>query len=254
MERWRQDIGRTSKRAREEKEMITWSHTKIADYLQCPYKFYVKYIEKGVKQAETDAMRKGNRIHKTLENAVNQPDGIARNMADIEADKLIAIIPVLNKLKDLKATAELELGVRKDWSPCAFWDKNVWGRCKIDIIATDEYDRGIIVDWKTGAIKNIKYQTDAELRLHAIIAHAHFPELKLISGVYYYTQGFQFHPAPPAKPYIFKDMIAGRYQVNELMNRIEYAVANDKCGTRKNNLCPWCEVKKCKHYKPKEAK
>jgi hypothetical protein len=163
------------------------------------------------------------------------------------------IIPILNRLKDLGAAAELELGVKKDWTPCGFWDEDVWGRCKIDILAAKE-DRGLIVDWKTGATKNLKYQTENELKLHAVIAHAHFPELKVISGRYYYTQEFRFYPTPPDKPYIFTNMIAERYRINELMNRVEYAVENEKCNTRKNNLCPWCEVKTCKYCIPKEKK
>lgn len=234
--------------------MITWSHTKISDYLQCPAKFYEKYIKKSTKHTSSEAMEKGNRVHKILELAVNAPDGVAHNVVDIEANRLMPIIPLLNRLKDLGAAAELELGVKRDWTPCSFWDKEAWGRCKIDILAADKQGRGIIVDWKTGATKNLKYQTENELKLHAVIAHAHFPELKVISGRYYYTQGFQFHPAPPDKPYIFTNLIAERYKINELMGRIEYAVENDKCGTRKGPLCPWCEVKTCKHCKPKEPR
>jgi hypothetical protein len=198
-------------------------------------------------------MRKGNEVHKLLELAVNTSDGVARSTPAIESARLMPIIPILNRLKDLGAAAELELGVKKDWTPCGFWDKDVWGRCKIDILAAKE-DRGLIVDWKTGATKNLKYQTENELKLHAVIAHAHFPELKIISGRYYYTQEFLFYPTPPNEPYIFTNMIAERYRINELMNRVEYAVENEKCNTRKNNLCPWCEVKTCKYCIPKEKK
>ena len=233
--------------------MITWSHTKISDYLQCPYKFFEKYIKKSTKTVESEAMRKGNRIHKLLENVINQDYGMARNMSELETSGLMEIIPMLNRMKDLGAAAELELGVKRDWTPCGFWDKEVWGRCKIDVLAADG-DRGIIVDWKTGATKNLKYQTENELKLHAVIAHAHFPELKIISGRYFYTQDFIFYPTPPSKPYIFVGMTAERYRINELMGRIEYAVENEKCNTSKNNLCPWCEVKTCKYCIPKEKK
>lgn len=240
-------------RTKKDKEVITWSHTKISDYLQCPAKFYEKYIKKSTKTGSSEAMEKGNRIHKILENAVNQEDGVARNIGDITSSGLMPVVELINRLKDLGAAAELELGVKKDWTPCSFWDKEVWGRCKIDILAADKQGRGIIVDWKTGATKNLKYQTENELKLHAVIAGAHFPELKIISGRYYYTQGFCFYPTPPDKPYIFTNLIAERCKINELMGRIEYAVENDKCGTRKGPLCPWCEVKTCKHCKPKEV-
>jgi hypothetical protein len=219
--------------------------------LQCPHKFYEKYVKKSVKQRETEAMRKGNTVHKLLENAVNSEE-LAPRIIELETDRLAPIIPVIERLRSLGAAAELELGVKRDWTPCGFWDKDVWGRCKIDILAATPEGKGLIIDWKTGATKNIKYQTDAELRLHATIAATHFPELKVISGAYYYTQGFRFHPKPPEKPYVFDALIAERYKINELMKRIEYAVETNTCGTRKNNLCPWCEVKTCKHYKPKE--
>jgi RecB family exonuclease len=236
--------------------MITWSHTKISDYLQCPHKFYEKHIRKSVKQRETEAMRTGTRVHKLLELAVNgNLQEFAVNggkIIELEIERLAPIIPVIERLRSLGAVAELELGVRRDWTPCSFWDKDVWGRCKIDILAATPENKGLIIDWKTGKTKNIRYQTDAELRLHATIANAHFPELKVISGAYYYTQGFRFHPKPPERPYLFDALIAERYKINELMKRVEYAVENAQCGTRKNNLCPWCEVKTCKHYKPKE--
>jgi hypothetical protein len=235
--------------------MITWSHTKISDYLQCPHKFYEKYIKKSTKQVESEAMRKGNTIHKLMELATNTQDTTeyAERKVGLEEAGLAPAIPLLERLRALGAAAELELGVKRDWTPCSFWDKEVWGRCKIDILAADG-ERGIIVDWKTGATKNLKYQTENELKLHAVIAHAHFPELKIISGRYYYTQGFCFYPTPPDKPYIFTGLVAERYKINELMNRIEYAVENDKCGTRKNPLCPWCEVKTCKYCIPREKR
>lgn len=235
--------------------MITWSHTKISDYLQCPHKFYEKYVKKSTRQVESAAMRKGNQVHKQLELAVNCTDELDRStrVKQLETDGLAPIIPVVERLRALGAAAELELGVKKDWTPCGFWDEDVWGRCKIDILAAKE-DRGLIVDWKTGSTKNLRYQTENELKLHAVIAHAHFPELKIIGGRYYYTQEFRFYPTPPDKSYIFTNLIAERYRINELMGRIEYAVENEKCGTRKNNLCPWCEVKTCKYCIPKEKK
>lgn len=234
--------------------MITWSHTRIADYLQCPYKFYEKHVKRSTKQVETEAMRRGNQVHKLLENAVNagSDDELSKRKIELETERLAAITPIVDRLRALGAAAELELGVRRDWTPCGFYDKDVWGRGKIDILAADKHGRGIILDWKTGKTKNIKYQTVNELKLHAVLAHAHFPELKAISARYYYTQGNVFHPDKAEKPYIFTGMVAERYKINELMGRIELAVATEKCHTRKNGLCPWCDVKHCKYCVPKE--
>lgn len=236
--------------------MIQWSHSKIADYLQCPHKFYQKYVAKTTDRGETPAMRKGNHQHSLMELAINAstPDELATRKTKLEIESLSRVIPIIEKLRALGAAAELELGVTRDWKPCGFWDKEAWGRCKIDALAASPDGKGLIIDWKTGATKNIKYQTDAELRLHATIANAHFPELKVISAVYYYTQGFQFHPAPPEKPYVIYEFAAERHRVNELMSRIDYAVDNDLCKMRKNNLCPWCEVKKCPNCKPREPR
>jgi RecB family exonuclease len=236
--------------------VITWSHTKISDYLQCPHKFYEKYIKKSTKQVESAAMRKGNQLHKLFELAVNasDPQEWTERRRGLVESELAPIAAVIDRMKDLGAAAELELGVKRDWTPCGFWDKEVWGRCKIDVLAADKHGRGLIVDWKTGKTKNIRYQTDNELKLHAVIAHAHFPDLQAISARYYYTEGFVFHPDAKEKPYIFTNLVAERYRINELMGRIEYAVENGKCGTRKNNLCPWCEVKSCKYCIPKEVK
>jgi hypothetical protein len=234
--------------------MITWSHTRLSDYLQCPSKFYHKHILRTTKHVESAAMRRGNEVHKALELAVNADSegALEERKKELTVSGLEPIMPIVDRLRALGAAAELELGVRRDWTPCGFFDKDVWGRCKIDILAADKHGRGIILDWKTGATKNLKYQTDAELKLHAVIAHAHFPELKVISARYYYTQGNQFHPAKDEQPYIFTNMVAERYKINELMGRIELAVSKESCHTRKNNLCPWCEVKSCKYCIPKE--
>lgn len=226
--------------------MITWSHTRLADWIQCPYKFHEKHIAKTAKVRETEAMRKGNKLHRELELASRAKEQVA-----LSSD-LAAVAAAVEKLRKLGGYAELAIGVKRDWSPCEFFDKEVWGRCKVDrLILNSDRPVALIVDWKTGKPKNKKYQGDAELKLHSLIVQAHYPHLKAISGFYVYTQDGSIWPE--GKPHVFNMFNYERHQLDELMGRIEYAVANGKCGTRKNSLCPWCEVTHCKHYKPKET-
>lgn len=227
--------------------MITWSHTKLSTFLQCPYKFREVYITKTVKSVQTEAMREGNEKHKSLEDAVNQGDGLPDDLAHLAG--------TVHSIRERGGIGEEQLGVRRDWSPCSFFAKDVWGRCKVDV-QMSRGNSGVIIDWKTGQLKNQKYSTADELKLHALIFNAHRPELKVIRGAYCWTRDGSFTPKNDdgtSKFYDLSNFAEERNRVEELMGRIEMRVKTDNFSTRKNNLCPWCEVKHCKYYKPKDA-
>ncbi len=240
--------------------MVKWSYTSLSTFELCPFKYREKYITKTVPPADSEAMRNGREIHETLEVAIKGPAAVATIGHRVASIGVGNLPPIVARLRGAGARAELALGVKADWTPCDFFDPDVAGRGKLDVALIDG-DTAFILDWKTGKVTNKKYQTDAEIALHAVLLKAHYPELTRITGTYCYTRDGSFtggkpdgRPDPgPRELADLSNTAAVRWRIGSTVAAIEMALAKDKFTTRKNNLCPWCEVTTCKHYKPRET-
>lgn len=225
---------------------MKWSYTKLSTYLQCPFKYHAKYVAKSVKVEETQAMRDGKKVHAILETAIT-----AKGAVSVEAHELIdqtRVVPHILKAKSWNAMAEVKLGVYPDWSPCEFGDPDAYGIGIVDVLMlNDNFSSGIILDWKTGKLANKKYQTNDEVKLHALLVKAHYPDIRAIVAAYCFTRDGSITPHTR-----IADFRNERKRVDELCQRIDFATSQNRFHTRKGPLCPWCEVKQCKHCKPKD--
>ncbi len=240
--------------------MVRWSYTSLSTFELCPFKYLEKYVTKTVPPADSEALRQGRAIHSLLERCLKNDDVPDAVRAEVGAIGTGNLWPTVERLRDQGARAELALGVRQDWTPCDFFDPNVAGRGKLDVTIING-DKAFILDWKTGKVTNKKYQSDAEIALHAVLLKAHHPELTRITGTYCYTRDGSFtggkpEGRPDVAPRELADLsntAAVKWRIGNTIAAIEIAMARDKFTTRKNNLCPWCEVTTCKHYKPRET-
>ena len=153
---------------------ITWSYSNLNLYQQCPKKYYHLRIAKDIKEAPSEAIAFGNKIHKIAQEYVE-------NDKPIPAEYVDSIQPSLDKLKNMpgQKLCENKLGLTVDLKPCGFFDKNVWWRGIADIIILQD-DKAFTVDYKTG--KKSQYADLKQLEILSLALFKHYPHIKKVKA------------------------------------------------------------------------
>lgn len=128
---------------------MIYSYSGIADYQLCPRLFKRKYIDRAYPFIETEATRRGNRLHKKMEDYFLKGGGLPYEFKNNEDKTNHALVALL---RDQGARPEVKLGMTRDGRGCGFFDKkNVWLRGKIDLyLAIPSRHVAIMGDWKSG--------------------------------------------------------------------------------------------------------
>jgi hypothetical protein len=129
------------------------SYSAIKTWNVCPRQYYHKYVIKSVKYEPSPALQKGQRVHEALEAAVK-----GDNQA-LAREKLWTPDGLLDLLQRGQAQAEVKLAMRRDGTPCDFWDKTAWLRGAIDVELTTRR-ASLLLDWKTGKVYPDALQAD----------------------------------------------------------------------------------------------
>ena len=153
---------------------ITWSYSNLNLYQQCPKKYYHLRIAKDIKEAPSEAIAFGNKIHKIAQEYIESDKPIPAEYVD-------AMQPSLDKLKNMSGQklCENKLGLTIDLKPCGFFDKNVWWRGIADIIILQD-DKAFTVDYKTG--KKSQYADLKQLEILSLALFKHYPHIKKVKA------------------------------------------------------------------------
>lgn len=204
-----------------------YSYTFLSTYEICPKQAHHRYVLKDIPFQETTAMKWGSEVHSAMEKRVRDKAPLPKEMAKYE---LYAAA-----LEPLKPECEIKLGIKRDGSPVAFFDEDVWLRGKADVAARNG-TTAVLFDYKTGR----KREDPTELEIQAVMLHAVWPEITKITGHYVWLQ----------------DGVVGRaHDVSNVGETLE--VLQDKADeieqmnrvgiwpTKQGPLCGWCPVKSC---------
>ena len=213
----------------------TWSYSSIDLFKQCPQKYFRLRVLKDIKEPESDAMRYGTAVHKAAEDFIKSDVPIPEKYAFLRK-------PV-ESLKARPGThlCEHKMGLKRDLSPCGFFDKEVWWRGIADLITLQE-DRAFVVDYKTG--KSSKYADTKQLELMALAIYKHFPQVKKVKA------GLLF---VIANDFVKAEFTADKQGVHWMRwlddtARLEKAIELGVWNPRPNFSCKgWCPVKDCVH-------
>lgn len=137
------------------------SYSALADYQLCPRLFERKHLLKLYPFEETAATRRGNRLHKAMEDYI---EGKGEFPTEFEGDRRL-----VDLLKNSGARAEVKIGITRDGRGCNFFDNdNVWLRGKIDI-HKPIIERNVVLmgDWKTG---NPRYTDEFQAVVYSALA------------------------------------------------------------------------------------
>ena len=208
---------------------LTHSYSAIKQFENCPRQYNEVRILRKFKSSETDATRYGTEVHKVLELHVLEGAPIPEKFKQFE--------PYAQIVKRMSGTilCEQKMGIRADFSPCDFFDPEVWFRGVPDVLVVNG-ETVRVGDWKTG--KSSRYADTAQLELMAGMVFAHYPDVQRVKGALIFL--------------VANDVVKADYtrdQFAEIMSKwagkasqIEAAVESGVWNPRKGPLCKFCPV------------
>jgi len=218
--------------------MTAWSYSSIKTFEQCPKKYFHLKVAKDVKDDPGEAADYGTAVHLAAEEFIKEGKPIP--------DKFAYMRPIVDRLAALPGEkhAELKLGMKRNFSPCGFFDKDVWWRGIADLLVIDRH-RAWCVDYKTG--KSARYADTKQLDLLAGAVFSHFPEvMKIKSSLLFVVSGDLI-----AKKHVITERSEYLSVFDEQLDRLDAAMENGVWNAKTSPLCGWCPVTTCEHWKPR---
>jgi CRISPR/Cas system-associated exonuclease Cas4 (RecB family) len=209
------------------------------DYTNCPRKAWHTYIARDVERGENAMLLWGNKVHKALELYLNDGEMLPDSMRHYEH--------LYNFPAGYDVEAEKMLAIRENGLACDFFDPDAYVRGKLDVVLLNPLRAGlaIIIDHKTGK----KREDPGELKVHAVLLQAHYPDLENIKGWYNWLQS-----AEMGRVHDLSDTEATLNELRRTRERITsaYQLGEQAFPPRQNPLCRWCPVRSCK-FNPQHA-
>jgi uncharacterized protein Usg len=207
------------------------SHSGLELFELCPRKFEGQYITRSYPYKEDEKAMWGKDCHKALEKNTLYGQPLGERFKDQQW-----IVDKFSKLPGTKQ-AETRFGIRKDLSPCDFFDKDVYYRGQGDYIANNGR-KVFCADYKSGKKKT----GGLDLERMALLIFSHFPDCEEVLTAFIWLQTKDFTPATYTRaqvPEIWERLL-------ESATTVEWAQTNNRFPARENFLCrSYCPVVEC---------
>lgn len=217
---------------------FAWSYSPLTTYELCPKKYFHLYVaEKGtperVKDEDSSFSADGKFIHDALKKRVIDGVALPLQLRPYEA--------VAKRFADAKGEkhGEMKLALNRDFEPRDYFAPDVYVRVIIDL-AIVQGDTAIVVDWKTGKVKD----DPTQMALCAAVLSRWMPEVKTFKTLFVWLQSNNLTP----KNYTPDDFPAVWNNLLPRATKIEEARKTTNFPAKPNGLCGWCPVKQCPHY------
>ncbi len=204
-----------------------YSYTFLSTYEICPSQAFHRYVLKSIPFQETTQMKWGSEVHSALEKRVRDKAPLPVQMAKYEI--------YAATLEPLKPEVEMKLGIKRDGTPCAFFDDDVWLRGKADIAAKSG-QAALLMDYKTGRKREDPY----ELELQGLMLQAAWPEVERITGHYVWLQD-----GVVGRAHDVSNVSETLECIQEKADEIEHCHKTGEWRTKSGPLCGWCPVTSC---------
>jgi len=154
---------------------LAHSYSSIKDFQGCGRRYHTVRILRKYKQSDTTATLYGTAVHKAFEDYLMHQTPLPESFKQFER----FVVPLTKFSGDIQC--EAKLGVRQDFTPCAFFGQDVWFRGVPDFMALD-HAKGIarVADFKTG--KSSRFADTSQLELMAAMIMAHHPSINKVKG------------------------------------------------------------------------
>jgi hypothetical protein len=154
---------------------LAHSYSSVKDYEGCARRYHEVRILKKFKSKDTEATLYGTAVHKAFEDYIKDGTPLPANIAHYKP----FVEPLAAHPGDIRC--EERMAIRVDFSPCGFFDKDVWFRGIPDYLAISKSGKTALVgDYKTG--KSSRYADTAQLELMAAMVMLHHPTVQKVKG------------------------------------------------------------------------
>jgi RecB family exonuclease len=216
---------------------LAHSYSSIKDFEGCPRRYHAVRILKQFKSKDTEATLYGTAVHKAFEDFIKEGIPLPAQFSAYEP----FVTPLARAEGDIRC--EERMAIRVDFSPCGFFDKDVWFRGIPDYLAISPNGKvARVADYKTG--KSSRFADTAQLELMAAMVMLHHPNVDTVKGALLFV--------------VVKDIIKTKFTRDQLPSilskwagragAIEAAVEVGVWNPRSSALCKFCPVSSCEHH------
>lgn len=209
-----------------------WSYSALSTFENCPKQYYHKYILKE-KEPDTEATRHGTEVHTALEDRLKKKKILPTAYSHYE--RLAGSVEKAAEGGGLMV--ELPLAVDKEFKPTGFFDRDVWGRGKADVVIKKDHKLWV-GDWKTGKIREKSFQVS----VFAAFLFKMFPLVQVIHANNLWLQagkiGENYKFSREGEPGIWQEIL-------HKIGRMELASEKKRFDPKQSGLCGYCPVKSC---------
>ena len=220
-------------------EFPVWSISKWRDFETCPRMYHAKNVTKRWHDSPSDAMDRGKRIHKHMEDAIKY---------DIELPQEIRhMTPLVEAFVALRSDGgavypEMKFGASIQYQKVEFFDgERLRVRFVLDLYVNHN-NRTLVVDWKTGKRKP-EHEEDA--KFYAAFTHTCFGATDT-SVQYHYVDNPVDSFNVGLEPGEAADLAAAWYKKFDYADKI---IAAENIPAIPCNAYKWCGAWECPHNK-----
>lgn len=210
--------------------------TLLAAYKTCPLKYKGKYITKEEVFVPNEAADFGNSVHSSVEESLKLGTPLNKDASPLMQD-CVDYLKWLGTQPGFELHIEKELAITRDLGVTTWKAKDVWMRGKADVFIIDHNtQRNIIIDWKTGKVKDDPMQAQV-LSLCATVTTKYVDNVCAWAFVKY---------KQILTPHVHLGSMAPVATLLADATAYENACKNDAFPPTPNGLCgKWCGVLSC---------
>lgn len=218
---------------------FAWSYSALTTYEQCPKKYFHLYVaEKGspqrVKDEDSQNSQDGKIIHMAMKARVIEGKPLPLNLRHYEdIAARFAAVPG-------EKHGEMKLAINRQYKPVDYFAPDVFVRVIIDLAIVQDKESVLVVDWKTGKVKD----DPTQMALNAAVLSRWMPEIGMFKTLYVWLQSRNLTP----KNYTISKFTAVWNDLLPRVQKIEEARKTTTFPAKQGPLCGWCPVTQCPHY------
>ncbi len=206
---------------------LSFSHTALKDFENCPKAFHHKRILKDVAFVQGPEAKWGAEVHKHFEDRVKLRTPLPFTLSAYE--------PMLEQFDGKRTEVELQMAVNEKLQPVEWTAPDAWIRGIADIMVWLD-DRTVwIGDWKTG-----KRRPDfAQLEIFSLLTWQHYPDIEVCKTTFIWTKDKKLD----TETFERKDANQMWEKVMAKIRRVYKAHEADNWPAKPTGLCGWCDVR-----------
>lgn len=225
---------------------FTWSYSRLKNFNTCPSRYNHYDVLKDVVEEKSEALTYGDEVHAAMAKRISRGTPLPPALEGFEPHAAKVLEGSLHN-PNVRVLVERKYAIRKDYTPCGYFDKDVWYRAVADALRL-QGAVALLVDWKTGGQPNNERKVREiipQLWLACAAVFAHHPEVNAMVAKFVWLD---HHAETTLKIY--------RHQMKDFWDHILPEVAKLQEAHLTNNFPPkpsglcrdFCGVQSCEYH------